>query len=1311
MVKTTLDTQPQKLLEFVASMSSRSLADVFPPSPAAIPPGLTVPSKAYQRHAWLALAGLLAFVALYCGLTGYLAWVVWRLLGNAIFHHGNVLVAFLLSLVPAFFLIFLIRGLFVVKHRADPWLVEVSNTEQPLLFEFLHRLADETGAPRPHRVFLSGRVNACVFYDLSFWNLIVPSKKNLELGLGLINVLSLDEIKAVVAHEYGHFAQRTMAVGRWVYLAQQIAGHIVESRGVFDRFLAGLSRQDLRIAWVGWILRVLVWALRAVLDTAFRLVVLAHRALSREMEFNADRVAVSVSGSDSLVHALHRLGPADEAWEEAFSFAVDETFEDRPVEDVFEFQTAALHELRIILDEAGYGKTPNLKTGDAGFRVFESGLAQPPKMWLTHPPNREREDSAKSLYVPSPLDTRSAWALFDQATQLRIEASKRMLAKAVEERAKNEKRETPTVPAATALARFQKRFRRPALNPRYRGVYMGRSIAAFHERADQMIGSFSTPSKEQLAGAFSKLYPSSLKTTLKTYRERRGEEAQLEGLAEGFLTAPGGVIKYRGEEIRRKELGTVILKVRAERQSVEQQILEHDRQCRAVHLSAARLLGNGWPEHLSGLCALLHFSAHSFRNLHDAHQHLHHVIDIAFADGRVSSSERAAIRTLAHALFQELTQVWAAKQQLQLPDDIGAAFQEAGGFGALSEPLGLNEPTEENLGQWLNVMEGWTRSAIADFRCISDLTLDRLLEVETQLATWIQRGGEVTVAPKAAVVPAGYRTCPMGKERERQKRLGWWDRFQTADGFFPGALRAAVAGAVLLPALSVSGHLGQATVYAVNGLSVPVKIEMEGKVHALGPHSTEHWNLEPTGNLQVTTTLNDGQPVETFSTDVGGGFSTSVYNVANASAFVEWSAGYGPGANDKPDRPMGAARWFDAPQDDISQKPPTSLSLKKGETRYRRILDSTMALGGNAQLRWVTEAQQKEQLVNAHLRFDDASAASFASWVMAAFEVPQTKPTLIARAEAEAGNAFLQRFRLEALESAERDQACATLVNRANRSEATGDDAYLALQCKSFDGSAIALVQRHPDNPFLNWAAANEFSRQGKFKEMTQALSTALDDRRFAPMKAIFSDSALRMLRVAGATDAEAAKMADTLAIDPDSAGGAERELADRRHPAESPWLEGYRALHDGRLDQTREAISQLTAQNQEAGNRLALLVAASDQALTAQIERGLSVTAPERLTWVRVALLLRIGEAVIPPLRGVVGLEEAPAAEIVDLLREPWSPKQRAALETKANALSPESRAVVLAMGVIVYGKRAPAQWRQIAKGSLFTFERPFFE
>ena len=63
---------------------------------------------------------------------------------------------------------------------------------------------------------------------------------------------------------------------------------------------------DIRIAWPAWIIRGVLWVLRKVLYLMWYVVVFFDMALSRQMEFNADLIAVSLTGSDAPVHLLHR---------------------------------------------------------------------------------------------------------------------------------------------------------------------------------------------------------------------------------------------------------------------------------------------------------------------------------------------------------------------------------------------------------------------------------------------------------------------------------------------------------------------------------------------------------------------------------------------------------------------------------------------------------------------------------------------------------------------------------------------------------------------------------------------------------------------------------------------------------------------------------------------------------------------------------------------------------------------------------------------------------------------------------------------
>ena len=235
---------------------------------------------------------------------------------------------------------------------------------------------------------------------------------------------------------------------------------MVSVRDWLDSIVRFISGIDLRIAWIGWILSIILWSLRSLMDTLFKVAIIAERALSREMEFNADLVAVSVTGSDALVNALYKLQTADQAWRTAMNVAGDVTRNEQIIDDLFQTQSETIREMRRILDDKNYGQPPAPSDASKDHRVFDNEAARPPQMWSTHPPNADREANAKAVYVEAVEDDRSAWLLFANADDLRRRLSLNIY----------NAESTKDYKVASPVEAVAKNFSNVSYSPEYRGA-------------------------------------------------------------------------------------------------------------------------------------------------------------------------------------------------------------------------------------------------------------------------------------------------------------------------------------------------------------------------------------------------------------------------------------------------------------------------------------------------------------------------------------------------------------------------------------------------------------------------------------------------------------------------------------------------------------------------------------------------------------------------------------------------------------------------------------------------------------------------
>ena len=207
----------------------------------------------------------------------------------------------------------LMFGLFLVKFIFTRLNVEeegktlVKESDCPQIFELIREVAEATKSPMPHKVYLSTEINACVYFNTTFWSMFFPVRKNLVLGVGLFATTSTEEIKGILAHEFGHFSQDSMKISSVVYTANIVMGNLVYGEDAWDRWVDRWSHFEWRpFSVFGLITRFFTVRVRFLLQALYRYVNIAYRELSRQMEYDADSIACKVVGKAVMASSFYK---------------------------------------------------------------------------------------------------------------------------------------------------------------------------------------------------------------------------------------------------------------------------------------------------------------------------------------------------------------------------------------------------------------------------------------------------------------------------------------------------------------------------------------------------------------------------------------------------------------------------------------------------------------------------------------------------------------------------------------------------------------------------------------------------------------------------------------------------------------------------------------------------------------------------------------------------------------------------------------------------------------------------------------------
>ncbi len=220
--------------------------------------------------------------------------------------HGNSFLIrpliFLLLFVVAVF-----RSLWVRMKPPDGLVVRRGDFDR--LYREVDGIADRLKAPRPDEIRIDVRANAAAS-QVPRLGLFGFYRNTLLLGLPLMLSLSPDEMRSVIAHEFGHFSGAHGKFGAWAYRVD----------ATWEQLAAQFAGGAARGAWLfAWFVH---WFQPRFSATTF--------VLRRANEYEADRAAAEVAGAANAARALMRLSYIAPALQSGFWAGLNEQAKDVP---------------------------------------------------------------------------------------------------------------------------------------------------------------------------------------------------------------------------------------------------------------------------------------------------------------------------------------------------------------------------------------------------------------------------------------------------------------------------------------------------------------------------------------------------------------------------------------------------------------------------------------------------------------------------------------------------------------------------------------------------------------------------------------------------------------------------------------------------------------------------------------------------------------------------------------------------------------------------------------------------------------------
>lgn len=160
---------------------------------------------------------------------------------------------------------------------------ELKSKDAPRLFDLIKEVQQAVEGPRVHKVLLTDDFNAGIVQRPRL-GILGWQMNYLVVGLPYLKALSVDDVRAVIAHEFGHLSGSHGKFSGWIYRVRQ----------TWVQILTKMKQQGRR----GSVIFEWFFEWYAPYFEAYSFV------LARAQEYEADRCSVAVSGKEHAARAL-----------------------------------------------------------------------------------------------------------------------------------------------------------------------------------------------------------------------------------------------------------------------------------------------------------------------------------------------------------------------------------------------------------------------------------------------------------------------------------------------------------------------------------------------------------------------------------------------------------------------------------------------------------------------------------------------------------------------------------------------------------------------------------------------------------------------------------------------------------------------------------------------------------------------------------------------------------------------------------------------------------------------------------------------